>query len=138
MSSTILFIVNYPFDFVKLKKNNQLTSLPNELGMVVAQNRELKNKKRIDIVQTNNFLQRIGNFEFQLPLGAPLYEKTIARFFFKSLVFLDLVDELLQEDDKNNDGYLSYAEYIFGRLKEDQNLPHKRGEYENRPHGVIF
>ena len=29
----------------------------------------------------------------------------------------ELIDEVLREDDKNNDGYLSYPEYVMGRTQ---------------------
>ncbi|KAE8741759.1 hypothetical protein FOCC_FOCC012707 [Frankliniella occidentalis] len=29
--------------------------------------------------------------------------------------YIELIDEVLREDDTNNDGYLSYAEYVVGR-----------------------
>ncbi len=29
--------------------------------------------------------------------------------------YIELIDEVLREDDTNNDGYLSYPEYVVGR-----------------------
>ncbi|XP_066259867.1 multiple coagulation factor deficiency protein 2 homolog [Euwallacea similis] len=40
-------------------------------------------------------------------------EKTFNRF-------VDLVDQVLKEDDKNQDGYLDYAEYVEGRKKTER------------------
>ncbi|XKL62274.1 hypothetical protein PGB90_002107 [Kerria lacca] len=36
----------------------------------------------------------------------------------KESTIIDLIDQVLMEDDTNNDGYLSYAEYIIGRQKQ--------------------
>ncbi|XP_050298685.1 multiple coagulation factor deficiency protein 2 homolog [Anthonomus grandis grandis] len=36
--------------------------------------------------------------------------------------FVGLVDQVLKEDDRNQDGYLDYAEYVEGRKKADQGL----------------
>lgn len=32
---------------------------------------------------------------------------------------LELIDKVLEEDDQNNDGYLSYTEYVKGRKKNE-------------------
>lgn len=34
-----------------------------------------------------------------------------------STAFLELIDRVLKEDDTDNDGYLSYAEYTISRRK---------------------
>lgn len=36
--------------------------------------------------------------------------------------FIDLIDQVLAEDDQDNDGFLSYGEYVIGRQRERQNL----------------
>lgn len=38
--------------------------------------------------------------------------------------FIDLIDQVLAEDDQDNDGFLSYGEYVIGRQRERQNLQH--------------
>ena len=50
-------------------------------------------------------------------------------FFFKQqtdssffLDVLDLIDDILKEDDKNNDGYISYIEYVFARRRENEEV----------------
>ena len=32
----------------------------------------------------------------------------------------ELIDEIMNEDDANNDGYLSYLEYVSARRRDDQ------------------
>nr|CAD7418256.1 unnamed protein product [Timema poppensis] len=44
--------------------------------------------------------------------------------------FVDLIDQVLAEDDLDNDGYLSYVEYVVGRKKNE----HKNHGKYNRPH----
>lgn len=39
---------------------------------------------------------------------------------FIYLLFKDIIDEILKEDDFNNDGYLSYLEYALARRRDDQ------------------
>lgn len=37
--------------------------------------------------------------------------------------YIDLIDEVLQEDDLDNDGFLSYPEYVTARKKDYDNNP---------------
>ena len=36
-----------------------------------------------------------------------------------NLVISDIVDQVLKEDDINNDGYLTYPEYILARRRQE-------------------
>lgn len=36
--------------------------------------------------------------------------------------FAELIDKVLAEDDLDNDGYLSYIEYVLGRQKDDHEM----------------
>jgi hypothetical protein len=48
-----------------------------------------------------------------------LKQQTDSSFF---LDVLDLIDDILKEDDKNNDGYISYIEYVFARRRENEEV----------------
>jgi len=34
--------------------------------------------------------------------------------------YIELIDRVLEEDDTNRDGYLSYFEYVVGRRREER------------------
>ncbi|XP_075233201.1 multiple coagulation factor deficiency protein 2 homolog [Lycorma delicatula] len=40
--------------------------------------------------------------------------------------FVDLIDQVLAEDDLDNDGYLSYIEYVVGRQKDQSKTNNKQ------------
>lgn len=47
--------------------------------------------------------------------------------------YIELIDKVLSEDDKNEDGYLSYAEYVEGRKKEQNATMTEQVREEDRP-----
>ena len=40
-------------------------------------------------------------------------------FFRLSSLILEIVDTVLEEDDLDDDGYLTYPEYVFARKREE-------------------
>lgn len=35
-----------------------------------------------------------------------------------NFIFLEIIDEIMEEDDYNKDGYLSYLEYVMARRRD--------------------
>ncbi|XP_013395921.1 multiple coagulation factor deficiency protein 2 homolog [Lingula anatina] len=47
--------------------------------------------------------------------------------------YTEIVDTVLEEDDLDNDGYLTYAEYVFARRREEANERRDRERREKGP-----
>jgi hypothetical protein len=43
----------------------------------------------------------------------------------RSFSCLELIDQVLEQDDIDKDGYLSYIEYVVGRQKDEHNIKSK-------------
>lgn len=41
-------------------------------------------------------------------------------------MFPEVIDRVLEEDDFDKDGYLSYVEYVQGRNREERSQPGKK------------
>lgn len=51
-----------------------------------------------------------------------LFSNSILRlvFFQKNFFHAELIDRVLEEDDLDQDGYLSYIEYVVGRQRDEK------------------
>lgn len=45
--------------------------------------------------------------------------------------YVELIDKVLEDDDADNDGFLSYAEYAAGRKRENERKAKELGEEKN-------
>ena len=44
----------------------------------------------------------------------------------------DIVDTVLEEDDIDNDGYLTYAEYVLARKREEAKKDSEKTQEQNK------
>lgn len=55
-------------------------------------------------------------------LGKGIQYLLYVKVYFSNTLFLfccvDLIDQVLEEDDHDQDGYLSYTEYVVGRQRD--------------------
>lgn len=49
---------------------------------------------------------------------------------FNVLCGAEIIDSLLDEDDLNQDGYLSYAEYVIARRRQEAEFEKETGKHK--------
>jgi hypothetical protein len=52
----------------------------------------------------------------------------LIRTDFRLFCCLELIDQVLEQDDLDKDGYLSYVEYVLGRKKDENKMQQKHNK----------